>query len=955
MGQSINEARVSVFALRCERLDNPLGIDALRPRLAWKLAADHHNVLQTAYQIQVFRAGAPADPIWDSGKVLSDTSIGVDYAGPALESRQRYAWHVRIWDERDAVSDWSSRAWWEMGLLQQVDWQAQWIEPHQKPATREPVVNIFQNLGMISPAPESDGARLNPSQYLRKVFASRGPVARARLYATAHGIYQLEINGRRVGDQELAPEATAYHQYLQYQTYDVTGLIGPGNNVVGAVLGDGWYCGRIGLPGDSCQYGDKLALLLQLEIEYQDGSRQWVLSDEAFKSATGPLIYSDLFIGERYDARREHAGWHTPEFDELAWQPVTVANYGYGNLVAQYGEPLRVVVELAPRDILITPTGETVVDFGQNISGKIRMRVHGAAGTKVVLDYSETLDAAGNFRQQIRGRNKDQRDFYILKGDGVEEYTPWFTTHGFRYVRVTGYPGAPSPDAFVGLVIASDLLETGSFTCSDPRLNRLQENIRWSQRGNLVSIPTDCPQRERAGFTGDAQVFAPTACFNMDVNAFFTRWLRNLQLEQRADGQVPVIVPYWQSYIDMFTPVQGGAHTSAGWGDACIIVPWTLYQAYGDLGVLAENYPTMVRWLDYVQQEAETGIPERLQAQMTPHLRARQRYLWNTGFHFGDWLIPSLTAGGHSPLEAANATKEITASCFYAYSTELLAHIAGLLGHEEAQQRYVAQYANICAAFADEYMDDEGRLSSHYQGMYVLALKMGMVPEEKQALVTGQLVSLIAENDFRLDTGFVSVPYLLDVLCDNGREDVAYKLLFQTECPSWLYEVDRGATTIWESWDAIAPDGQVSLASLNHYAFGCVGDWMVRTVTGLDKGRPGYKHIVIRPRPHRGLTQAAARYQSVYGEIVSAWKWEAGRLRVQATIPPNTTATIRLPGADSQAIHAHSAVTQDGPDVCVEVGSGCYRFDYLYPGLSSAELPSAEPPSAGQPRAGVSN
>ena len=643
----------------------------------------------------------------------------------------------------------------------------------------------------------------------------------------------MEINGVRVGNQELAPEVTAYESYLQYQTYDVSEMIDQGYNVLGAVLADGWYCGRIGLPGDSCQYGNKLALLLQLEIEYQDGSSQWLISDVDFKSSTGPLVYSDLFIGERYDAELENTNWHKPNFDDRSWKNAAIADYGYSNLVAQYGEPLRVVKEIVPLGILKTPKGETVIDLGQNISGKIRMCVQSMSKTEVVLDYSEVLDSDGNFLQQIRGRNKDQRDIYILKGDGVEVYEPWFTMHGFRYVRVTGYQGEPRLADFTGLVIASDLRDSGSFSCSDERLNRLQENIRWSQRGNLVSIPTDCPQRERAGFTGDAQVFIPTACFNMDVNAFFTRWLRNLQIEQRDDGQVPNTIPYWKSYIEMFAPIQGGSHTSAGWGDACVIIPWTLYQAYGDLRILEENYSTMTRWLDYVQKEAESGIPERLEENLPPQSREHQKYLWNTGFHFGDWLIPSLTAGYANPFDAANATKEVVASCFYAYSSGLMAKIAQALGNEKDCQHYSELNAKIRAAFADEYVAPDGRLPAHYQGMYVLALKMDMVPAEKRHLLTNQLVDLIAQNGYRLDTGFVSVPYLLDVLCDNGRQDIAYQLLFQTECPSWLYEVEKGATTIWETWDAISPDGHVDIASFNHYAFGCVGDWMYRFVAGL--------------------------------------------------------------------------------------------------------------------------
>jgi len=921
--------QVEVDFLHCEHLHNPLGIDSLKPQFSWKLIAKRNGVLQSAYQIQISKTEDFDDLVWDSGKVLSDNSIAVEYAGQTLESRQRYFWQVRVWDENDSPSDWSLVAFYEMGLLNPSDWTAHWIEPEQEAAKPEPPINMFQNLSTISPQPDADYSRLDPAQYLRKEFSALKTVAKARIYATAHGVYQLSLNGARIGDIELAPEITAYDSYLQYQTYDVTKMLAAGKNMLSAILGDGWYRGRIGLPGDSCQYGEKLALLLQLEIEYKDGSRETIISDESFKSSTGALVYSDLFIGERCDATLENDGSGQPEFDDSAWKNVYTVNFGYDNLVAQYGEPLRVVQEIKPVAIIKTPKGETVIDLGQNIHGKVRMSVQGATKTEVILDYAEMLDTDGNFMQQIRGRNKDQRDVYVCKGEDVEVYEPLFTTHGFRYIRITGYPGEPSVDDFVGLVIASDLQASGSFSCSDERINQLQENIRWSQTGNFVSIPTDCPQRERAGFTGDAQVFAPTACFNMDVHAFFTRWLRNLQIEQRKDGQVPATVPYWRSYIEMFTPIQGGAHTSAGWGDACIIIPWTLYQSYSDERVLAENYATMLRWLDYVQREAESGIPERL-GDLSADARERQKYLWNTGFHFGDWLIPSLTGGYSNPFDAANATKEVVASAFYAYDTELMAQIAAVLDKEADARHYTTLNEKIRAAFAKEYLADNGSLPAHYQGMYVMALKMKLVPDEMRQLVTEQLIGLIAENDYRLDTGFVSVPYLLDVLSENGRQDIAYKLLFQTECPSWLYEVERGATTIWETWDAIAPNGDVTLASFNHYAFGAVGDWLYRYVTGLDKTQAGYKHIVIHPHPDERLTHAKATYQSVYGEIVSGWELKGGLLRVDAKIPPNTIATLRLVGANRLLIASEHPTTQSGNDLLVEVGSGMYRFEYPY-------------------------
>ncbi len=870
--------------------------------------------------------------------MASGDSVHVVYAGPELVSRQRVSWKVRAWDQNDRVSAWSPSAYWEMGLLEAADWAAKWIEPVQEPAELEPELSAFQKLAPLSPGMATDTTKLKPCQYLRRVFQTHGQVKQARIYATAHGVYRLSINEERVGDQELAPEATAYDRYLQYQTYDVTGLVRMGANVIGAVLADGWYIGRLGLPGDSCNYGNKLGFLMQLEIEYQDGSRQQIGSDETFRSSTGALVYSDLLIGEKFDARLDIHGWQSPTFDDRAWISVDAVPSGVANLVAQYGEPLKVIQEIQPVRMLKTPQGETVLDLGQNIAGRMRMRVRGPAGTAICLEHSEALDEDGNFLFNILGRNKDQKDVYVLNGSGVETYEPWFSMHGFRYVRITGYPGEPRGEDFTGVVIGSDLRPSGSFTCSDERINRLQENISWSQRGNMVSLPTDCPQRERAGFTGDGQVFISTACFNMDVDAFFTRWLRNLVLEQREDGQVPVIIPYWKSYLETFAPIQGGAHTSAGWGDACIIIPWTLYQAYDDLRILAETYPTMVRWIEYVQREAETGIPDRLKESLTPESRERQKYLWNTGFHFGDWLIPSLTGGYKNPFEAANATKELAASCFYAYDTELLAKIARALGKTADCEKYQQLNSAIREAFAEEYIAPDGRLAVQYQGLYVLALKMKLVPEALRASVTDQLVKLIVENGYRLDTGFLSVPYLMDVLCENGRKDIAYRLLYQTECPSWLYEVEHGATTIWETWDAISPNGHVNTASFNHYAFGCVGDWMYRFIAGLNRDQAGYKHIRIQPDLAPGLTFAKASYLSIYGEILSAWELEQDRLSLHVTIPPNTTASVSLPLARMATVIESGAPLQNqpgvlsihpvGPDLAVELGSGTYQFQY---------------------------
>ncbi|TXK84596.1 Bacterial alpha-L-rhamnosidase [Paenibacillus sp. N3.4] len=591
---------VEVGNLRCEYMNNPIGIDIVSPRFSWVLHASRRNVWQTGYQISIFNA---TGTLWDTGKVESDSSVNYEYDGPILLSRHRYYWMVRVWDERGDVSSWSEAAYWEMGLLSPADWEAKWIEPEQRSVIEEQPMNFYDRAKGLVPTIYEN---LHPCQMLRKRFSTGEGIRRARIYATAHGIYELELNGKRVGDQELAPEMTAYDRYLQYQTYDVTELLTTGVNVIGAILADGWYAGRVGLMGDNCQYGDRQALLMQMEIEYEDGSRQTVITDKQFVSSTGPLVYSDLFIGERYDARLEKQDWSLPAYDDSCWIAVHEVQHDRSSLIAAYGEPVRVIMNVKPIRLLITPKGETIVDFGQVIAGRVRMRVRGTAGTIITLEHSEVLDEQGNFLNNIIGRFKDQKDIYVLKGADDEVYEPRFTFHGFRYVKVAGYPGKIDVNDFIGIVLSSDLGLTGDFVCSDERINRLQTNIQWSQRGNMLSIPTDCPQRERAGWTGDIQVFAPTACFNMDVNAFLTRWLRNAAVEQREDGQVPIVVPYLKGYALLADLMS--TDSSAGWGDACIIVPWVLYNNYGDVRVLKENYEMMVKWVDYIEKSASNPM-----------------------------------------------------------------------------------------------------------------------------------------------------------------------------------------------------------------------------------------------------------------------------------------------------------------------------------------------------------
>jgi alpha-L-rhamnosidase len=844
---------------------------------------------------------------------------------------------VTVWDAKGAYC--SAVSSFETAFLSVKEWLANWIEPEQEPAHEESFVKLPNFKGKLVAL---ETVRMNPAQMVRKDFVIEKSVEHARIYITAHGVYYFEINGRRVGDMRLTPGYTSYNTYLEYQTYDITDFLEPRENAIGIVVGDGWYCGKVGMPGGSCQFGNRLALLFQIELEYEDGTRHTICSDGSCTSSTGPIQYSDVFVGEKYDARYEQVGFSAYGFKKEGWRHVQKCDYGYANLRAQHEEPVRILETLKPKEIWISPKGEIILDVGQVIAGHLRMRVRGKRGTKVSLEHTETIDQEGNFLFNIQGVFTQQTDIYILKGEGEEVFEPEFTYHGFRYVRITGYPGKPTTDDFDVQIVGSDLKTTGSYWCSDERLNMLQHNIFWSQRSNMVSIPTDCPQREKQGWTGDAQIYSSTACFNMDMAAFFQTWLRNMRLDQLPDGQVPNVVPYIKAYrpgrFSLFD-----THCSAGWGDASIIIPWTLYQAYGERAVLEENYAMMQRWVAYIQRTAETELPENIEGEMTPERRERMRYLWNTHYHLGDWLIPSLCfdykTGDIEMQTSANRTKEVVPTCYYAYSTELLAKIAKILGKDGDASKYERLNKKIKKAFAEEYIDKEGNIRTGLQGIYVLALKMDLVPRELRSTVAKKLVSMIHDNKNRLDTGFLSVCFLLDVLKDEGHLDVAYDLLFQDECPSWLYEVKMGATTIWESWQAVLPDGTNTTVSRNHYAFGCVGDWMYRVIGGMRAIEPGYKAIEIKPELDARLSSAHIVFDSVYGKIEVEWCIDDGTMRLKLVVPANTNADIYLPCARAHTVRENgidlvhsegiSDIRQLPDSVNFQAIPGTYDFFYI--------------------------
>lgn len=887
-----------VKSLVCEYKKNPIGLDVKNPRLSWKIKSTERGFLQKAFQVQVAEFEnvllGGRELLWDSGRVESDESIHVRYDGAELCSGQRCYWRVRIWDLKDSVSDWSEISYWEMGLLDKSDWKGSWIKP-----------GFEQEKSVMQPCP-----------LFRAEFLTDGEITSARAYITSLGLYEARLNGSRIGDQLLTPGYTNYRKRLQYQTYDVTGMLQNGFNAIGIYLGDGWYKGNA-LMGSYNLFGSEVSLLVQVTIKYKDGRVQYVTSDKGWKTTTGPILMSDIFKGETYDARLEKTGWDKPGYDDRDWCPAKLTNGRYDILVAGEGVPVRCIQEIKPVKLLCSPKDGTIVDMGQNMVGWARLVVSGQKGTEIKVRHAEVLDLEGCiYTTNLRGADQTVR--YILKGEGIEVYTPHFTFQGFRYLLIEGYPGELTLDKISGVVIHSDLEMTGGFTCSNPLINQLQHNIMWSQKGNFVDVPTDCPQRdERLGWLGDAQVFIRTACFNMNAAPFYTKWLEDLKSEQREDGSLPHVAP--NAIAGRFG--HWPEHGSTGWGDASTVCPWTIYLCYGDRNILERQYSTMKGWVDYIGTQTENHI-------------------WNKGFHFGDWL--ALDGQPESNSRFGGTTFDLLATAFYALSTSIVVKASRVLRIDDDTQKYSEILEAIKEAFREEFLTKRGRLSSNTQTSYVLALMFDLLEESEKQQVVKRLVNDIKLRSNQMTTGFLGTPYLTTVLSENGYLDVAYDLLIREEFPSWLYPVKLGATTIWERWDGIKPDGSFqdpSMNSFNQYAYGSIGDWIYRVVAGIntDETQPGYKKVIIHPQPGGGLTSARGELETMYGRIVTDWTIGTKGFSLQVEVPANTTAEVYIPCIEADSVtesgvplEISKCILEYGSDkgcMRVKIGSGNYTFE----------------------------
>ncbi|MGW4125706.1 family 78 glycoside hydrolase catalytic domain [Nocardia sp. NPDC004711] len=730
--------------------------------------------------------------------------------------------------------------------------------------------------------------------YFRREFELETAPVRATLHVTGIGLVEPHLNGARVGDEMLAPGWTSYRHRLQVSSHDVTGLVQAGPNVVGAVVGEGWAVGRIGYERRNHHYADRPALFLQLDLDYGDHTES-LCSGPEFTAATGAVLANGIYDGETYDARLEPAGWSEPGFDATAWQPAAEFEWDAATLVAPIAQPIRRIEELAPVAITTSPSGKTIVDFGQILSGWVRLTVEGTAGATVALRHGELLSDGELDVSTLRTAAATDR--YTLRGGGPETWEPRFTFHGFRYAEIDGYPGELSADSLRAVVVHSDMPRTGWLETSDARLNQLYSNVAWSMRGNFVGVPTDCPQRdERLGWTGDINAFGPVAAFLYDVRGVLGSWLRDLAVEHREKGFVPFVVP------DVLT---APSPPTALWGDVAVSLPWTLYREYGDPDILRDSYESMTA---FVRQVAE---------------RLDERGLWSTGFQYGDWLDPD--APEDRPSEA-KTDRHLVAQAYFCKVVKELARTAKVIGKDQDALEFTTLADRVRDAFRREYITPAGRVASETVTAYALAIVFDLLEPDQLAVAGERIADLVARSGYRISTGFAGTPHVLPALTDTGQLEAAYSVLMETGCPSFLYPVTMGATTIWERWDAIRPDGTLNpsgMTSLNHYAYGAVADWLHRVVGGLIGEEPGYRRMRIAPRPGGGLTHATLRHTTGHGEITVAWRITGDAMRVEVDIPAGTAATVELP--------CHP----DGLAVAIE--GGHHEWEYTLPGVATVE------------------
>ena len=832
---------MKLYDLRTEYRENPIGLTDKAPRFSWKMESEEKDTLQTAYEIKV--TDENGNVVWNSGKKASDQSVLIPYEGETLADEMLYKVEVSVADNHGNVE--AIEGTFETGIFDNTEFTAKMI---------------------TSDFPAEETA----CPVFGKTFAIDKKVKKARLYATAHGVYEVTLNGQTVGDYRMAPGWTSYHNRLQYQIYDVTEQLAAENEIA-ITVGNGWYKGIFGFTCEPNRYGTQAGAFLELHVEYEDGSKDVIATDETWSVKTGEIRYSEIYMGETIDT----------DAPEIAEGNVVVKDFDKAVLTAQENEPVRITEKIEGKELIVTPKGERLVDFGQIVTGVVEVHVKGEKGQKIVLRHAEVLDKDGNFYPETL-RQAKSIDTFICNGE-EQIFRPHFTFHGFRYICVEGMEEFTA-DQFIACVTHSDMEKTGDFNCSNKKVNQLQSNITWGQRGNFLDIPTDCPQRdERLGWTGDAQVFSWTAAFNRNTALFYTKWMRDVAAESSLEKGVPHVVP------DILE-----SYSSSAWSDVAVIVPWVVYQIYGDKGILEENWKCMHEWVDYIKNNCE------------------ENGLWQSGFQYGDWLA----LDKEESADRTGATdKYMIANAYYLYVTELVKKTAEVLGKDEEAKKYAELHETTLDAFQREYYTETGRIVSETQTGAILSLYFNLAREKDRKRILKTLLTNIENHKNHLSTGFVGTPYICHALSENGAHEMAATLFMKEDYPSWLYAVNMGATTIWERWNSIKPDGtfdESGMNSLNHYAYGSVGDWMYRKVAGLSQLEPGYKKFQVKPMFVKGIEECGTEFESVYGKIVTNTSCKNGKIHVHVEVPANTTAVIVLP--EKEEVH--------------EVGSGVYDYEY---------------------------
>lgn len=884
---------INVSKMQINYLDHITGVSEA-PQFSWAIESPFKNCVQLGYQLHI--AFDPAFTVMqtDTGMVASSKSAQVVLEDFIPEEGVTYYVRVRVKAKCDGLGELTS--------------------PFSKAGT---ILGGLKDPDILKKhfitAEEEKDIPLSKGTYLRKELTIKKEIQSAVIYSTAFGMYQLHLNGELVSDDQLAPGWTSYEHRVLYQSYDVSQLLVKGDNALGAHLGPGWYKGTLSFLMIHNFYGPHTALSLRLDVVYKDGTKESFYSDESWKGSDSPVVLSELYDGESYDARLEQSGWDLPSFDDSSWRGVTAVESTAASIEAQYGSAVKMHERVSPKLSFVTPKGERVIDFGQNMSALPVIKGQGKTGDRVVITCFEVLDKDGNvYTDNLR--RAAQRITYTIKDDKPFSFTPHFTFFGFRFIHVSEFPGRADLDNFVAYAVYSEMEQTGFFECSNPDLNQLQSNILWGMKSNFVDVPTDCPQRdERMGWTGDAQIFGRTAAFNMNTYTFFANWLRDLAVDQEAvGGGVPHVIPdvFHKYPFDNWLLGQG-THSAAAWSDAAVINPWVLYLAHGDTKILEIQYESMKGWIDFMHDHAEGNI-------------------WSYKLQFGDWVALDAEEGSYF----GATPDDLISTAYYAYSTLLFSKAAKILQRDEDAKKYSLLAEAVKKTFQETYFDGNGEMTAHTQTAHILALHFNLTPKKFLAQTVSGLKRLLDEHDGHLVTGFVGTPYFCHALSSNGCVTEAYDLLLKTDFPSWLYQVKKGATTIWEHWDGIKPDGSMwspNMNSFNHYAYGAIGEWLYQVVGGLeiDEENPGYKHTFVEPRIGGGLTWVKCHYVSTYGAVGVHWEVDGKTVTLNVTVPGNTTATVRL--SEAQEVLEGDGLTfidQDGVFEA-QTGSGSYSVTYL--------------------------